>query len=92
MPAVTRRPTVVAPIPVTPRAPLLPLKATVGESVAEVFVDVPVTGIELLGVVELLPEVEEELLELRKVGEVWSTKGRGQHVRRREGRGTRHGA
>jgi len=58
-----RRPTAVAPIPVTPRAPLLPLKATVGESVAEVFVDVPVPGIELLGVVELIPEVEEELLE-----------------------------
>jgi len=61
VPAAMRRPTTVAPIPVAPRAPLLPLKATVGESVAEVFVDVPVPGIELLGVVELIPEVEREL-------------------------------
>jgi hypothetical protein len=61
-----RRPTAAAPIPVTPRAPLLPLKATVGEFVAEVFVDVPVPGVELLG----MEEVERVLLELRKIGEV----------------------
>lgn len=69
-----------APIPVMPRAPLLPLNATVGEPVAEVFVDVPVPGIELLKVVELIPEVERELPDLRKIGEVWLMKGRGQHV------------
>ena len=65
MPTATKRPTTVAPIPVTPRAPL-PLKATVGEFESEVLVDVPT---EDLGIVELIP-VERELPEPRKVSGV----------------------
>lgn len=40
------------------------MKAMVDELVAEVLVDVPVPGVELLGIVELIPEVERELPEM----------------------------
>ena len=68
-PAATRTPTIVAPMPVTLRAPLLPpLKALVAVLVGEVLVEEPDTvGTDVLLMVELEPEVEreEELPELR---------------------------
>lgn len=60
-PAATRTPTRVAPMPVIPRAPLLPLKAPVAVVPGEVLVDDPGTiGLDVLVMVEPKPEVERE--------------------------------
>ena len=78
-PAATRTPTTVAPMPVTLRAPLLPLKAPVDVVPGEVLVDVPDPArVDVLLMVEPTPEVEMEEgpPELRKVDEGESTKDR----------------